>query len=197
MIIVEGPDGAGKTTLVALLRREYGLTPHPRFCTSTDGITNPDGLLAQVAEDLQQLRADFPEKPPLYDRHPIISEYVYSPAMGRPLAAGFATPNTRNIRNLVAGSSCVIWCWPSFSTVWANVNDEQGDTQMPGVVDNIASIYQGYAAQRVMWPGEFFAHYDYTSPDSLTPTCTVIEAFLETWTYDYNTLQQEKKAGTN
>ncbi len=30
MIIVEGPDGAGKTTLVERIESEYGLTREPR-----------------------------------------------------------------------------------------------------------------------------------------------------------------------
>ncbi|AGI12317.1 thymidylate kinase [Mycobacterium phage FF47] len=145
-IIVEGPDGAGKTTLIQELQYLFpGLEVHPRFCTSTGGpIAN---LSEAVFKDVQARPTHF-----IYDRHPVVSEYVYRtcvpPAEGP--SGAFLSDSMMRIRQRIARHSLMIWCLPSLTAVMTNIMD---DDQMPGVRENITKIYNLYQQHRVFWPG--------------------------------------------
>ena len=156
-IIVEGPDGAGKTTLLQELHGHFPLMEqHPRFCTSTGG---PIEKLAEaVFKDARVRPTHF-----LYDRHPVISDYVYNAAIpGRNFSPAFLTDSMGRVRTRVARHSLVIWCLPPLREVIKNVTEEEGDKQMPGVVDNIERIYDLYRMHRIMWPGRSVI-FDYTN----------------------------------
>lgn len=158
MIIIEGPDGAGKSTLMERLRADLPFIPlAPRFATSKGGpLTNLGGL---VYEDIKrQMRMSEPQ---LYDRHPIISEYVYGHTLpGREVNPYFKFPSAKTLRQQIAESALVVWCMPPFIAVEANVTHGHND-QMPGVADSIDKLYEAYLMQRIFWPGECLT-YDYT-----------------------------------
>lgn len=154
-IIVEGPDGAGKTTLVQELQNHFPqMELHPRFCTSTGGpIAN---LTEEVYRDTKSAPTHF-----LYDRHPTVSEYVYNTSIpDRRIRSEFLTFSMMKLRNRVASHSLMIFCIPPINVVIDNVRRDQSD-QMPGVVDNIVRIYEQYMMHMLMWPGRT-VHYDYT-----------------------------------
>lgn len=154
-IIVEGPDGAGKTTFIQELQHHLpGMEIHPRFCTSRGG---------PVADLAEEVFRDVGTKPThfIYDRHPVISEYIYSTAIpGRGIRDAFLGDTMGRIRNRVAHHSLTIWCLPPLLEVMRNVERNRAD-EMPGVVDNIARIYEQYQMHRLMWPGRSVT-YDYT-----------------------------------
>lgn len=152
-IIIEGPDGAGKTTLLQELHGHFPtMEQHPRFSTSVGGpIKN---LAEAVYKDTKSKGTHF-----LYDRHPVISEYIYTFGTGRELGPAFLTDSMGRIRNRVAHNSLVIWCLPPFPEVRRNVAGEID--QMPGVVENIEAIYAMYQMHRIFWPGRSVL-YDYT-----------------------------------
>lgn len=156
-IIIEGPDGAGKTTLVQSLQYHFpGMEQHPRFCTSTGG---PISDLAEaVHHDVRTDPTNF-----LYDRHPVISEFIYGLAIPeRRLAPAFLTPAMGRIRNRVAYHSVTIFCIPPLQAVWDNVL--VGD-DMPGVKQNIEKIYDHYVMHQLMWPGQNVI-FDYTQQEN-------------------------------
>lgn len=153
-IILEGPDGAGKTTLLQELHGHFpGMEQHPRFSTSVGG---PIANLAEaVYKDTKSRATHF-----LYDRHPVISEYIYTFSTGRRISPTFLSDSMGRIRNRVAHHSLVIWCLPPLREVQRNVANEID--QMPGVVENIEDIYNMYQMHRILWPGRSVL-FDYTN----------------------------------
>ena len=155
-IIVEGPDGSGKTTLIQDLQGHFPyLELHPRFCTSKGGPL--DDLAGLVYKDVKSRATHF-----IYDRHPTVSEYVYNTAIpGREVRPAFLTDAMGRVRGRVARHSLMIWCMPPLTEVARNV-ERNAEDEMPGVVDNIEEIYRQYQMHRLMWPGRAVT-YDYTN----------------------------------
>lgn len=151
-IIIEGPDGAGKTTLLSELHGQFPkMEQHPRFCTSQGGPI--ENLSAAVFKDTHGKPTHF-----IYDRHPILSEYVYRMAIDDYIPEAFLSDAMGRVRNRIAKNSLVIFCLPPLSVVKRNVSDEH---DMPGVVKNINKIYDLYQMHRIMWPGRTVL-FDYT-----------------------------------
>jgi hypothetical protein len=155
-IILEGPDGAGKTTLASDLQAHFpGMEMHPRFCTSVGGPI--DGLAEAVYKDARARPTHF-----IYDRHPVISDYVYNASIpGRRFSPEFLTIAMGRVRERVAKSSFTIFCLPPFMSVLRNVERDR-EEQMPGVRENIELIYNLYHMHYLMWPGRKLL-YDYTN----------------------------------
>jgi adenylate kinase family enzyme len=72
-IIVEGPDGAGKSTLAKELAEILGY----RYQTTGGALDTPEALANKVEECM--------ESGVVYDRHPLISDMVYKAALGKDL----------------------------------------------------------------------------------------------------------------
>lgn len=174
MIILEGPDGGGKTGLLRRLGDAFPMVPlAPRFATSLGGPL--DNLATRVYEDIQKQGKS--NSPSFYDRHPIISEYVYGHSIPeRTVNQYFLFPSATALRNNIASAALVVWCMPPLAEVTKNV---QSNDQMPGVIENIQKIYEGYCIQRVTWPGESYL-YDYTNPN-LAPIVQAIYQHLAGW----------------
>lgn len=148
-IIVEGPDGAGKTTLVQELQGHFPqMELHPRFCTSKDGPI--ENLTEEVFKDVKARPTHF-----IYDRHPTISEFIYNTSIpNRAIRPAFLTDAMGRLRQRVARHSVTVWCLPPLSVVKQNTAaDELEGNQMAGVAANIERIYEQYQMHRIMWPG--------------------------------------------
>lgn len=151
MIIVEGPDGSGKTTLIEKLQHELKLPLHGRFCNSdgtvTDNEKSPRSILFDLAmEDIGSLST---QPPCIYDRHPMISEYVYGPIIRGELPEGFETNEARRALFTLANHTLLIICRPPLRALVSSVTAEK---QMLGVLDNILPIRAGYDLIRTFWP---------------------------------------------
>lgn len=153
MIIVEGPDGAGKSTLIQRLKAENPeLQLAPRACTSLGGPLRGNHLL----EWLIDYGAVYGY---IYDRHPCISGAVYGAVRGDPPDAslwGRLSGLTREINE----NARVIYCRPPRHEIIKAVNDT---AQLEGVSRQIHSIIDAYDA--IM--GVMIAHerYDWTKDD--------------------------------
>lgn len=150
MLIIEGPDGAGKSTLIRSLRLEYPeLKLAPRACTSLAGPLSGDDLIFW----LKKYGALYGY---IYDRHPCISGPVYD-------AVYAGTPEERTW-SFIQGTfyelrenSKVIYCRPPRREIIRAVNESD---QMGGVDRKIHQIIDAYdAIMANMVPHE---RYDWT-----------------------------------
>lgn len=153
MIILEGPDGGGKTTLLKRLSEFYPSIPvHAR---ASEGVDGPVKDLYEWAHD--DVSTWFGQGLHFYDRHPLISEYIYGPLVRGGMDDRF---HTTELRRRLARRALVIVCLPPLAVVRRAVSAER---DMPGVTTHIDAIWHSYAALRATWPvstGLIF--YDYT-----------------------------------
>lgn len=153
LIIVEGPDGAGKTTLVRGLIREFSFQAGERGTTDRKllyTVTRSDTYRAMAHEVLGD------EPPRIWDRL-FFSEMVYAPIVGR--LCEFSMSEQAYIRRVLEAMRVpIVLCLPPLAHV---VENALKDEQMDGVVDNLTTIYEAYAQPDFM--PEHTLVYDYTN----------------------------------
>lgn len=179
MIILEGPDGAGKTTLL----RNLDLPQRPRFATSDTGPL--DNLYARVYRDFMEVFADaiLLDKGPecgVYDRHSLISEYIYGQIMpDREVPPDFLWPSAKYMLEQIRKRSLLVLALPPLHVVKENLHKE---VQLPGLHEQIFRIYQAYQVFRITgWPERNLVVYDYTSPMSVATTRARIHQHITEW----------------
>lgn len=158
MIIVEGPDGSGKSTLVRELAKEFGLLEGERGTTDRKKlytVTRPDTYqaLGHAVGGTAPVR--------IWDRL-FYSELVYAPLVDRPVE--FSTSEQGYVRRMIDALACpIIVCLPPRDVVTQNVLATK-DEQMDGVVAAARWIWNRYED---LWQdgvfGEHVMLYDYTS----------------------------------
>lgn len=158
MIVLEGPDGGGKTHLSLQLRKATGLPIHAR---ASDSLTGPTkDLYGWTVADL----TTWNEQPlSIYDRHPLTSEHIYGPHVRGSVRPGFemGNPELSQMRKFFRQHALIIVCLPPLEVVKDNVASEV--EQMAGVIENIDFIYNCYYMMMHVWPVDsHIARYDYT-----------------------------------
>lgn len=141
MLIVEGPDGAGKTTLVERICEEFGVEKRPRSSTSENGPV--DNLWDWVIQDMgSNVNVG------VYDRHPLISEMIYGPILRGEIRLG---PNNLSelstmLRFFYGFNPLIIYCLPNIATVRVNVaRNHDGETShTKGVLRYTDHLYASY-----------------------------------------------------
>lgn len=178
VLIVEGPDGSGKTTLVHKLIQEFDISQAPRASDSVEGPVK--NLTKWVDDDL--LHWGFsPIR--IYDRYPLISEPIYGPLIRGSVPDRFTDKWMRSRMNSFRSMSLVIWCIPPFKVVDKNVSES--DNQMRGVQEDIDAIWHMYAVQAHTWSGNGVI-YDYTQENTRprdTHLVNLIRRHLMNWRY--------------
>lgn len=160
MIIVEGPDGAGKTQLVLRLADDLGVEVAPKVVQPD--MTSEVDLLDWCKREMMT----WPQKR-LYDRFPLVSEFIYGPMYRHDVRAPFKDLDQLKAAwdNFKATDPLVIVCLPPLSEVLQNVNRSDTDNsavngpQMSGVYWQ----YHNFAA------GTYSLVWDYTNPFSYEP----------------------------
>lgn len=139
MIIVEGPDGAGKTTLVERLCQMYGMIVGKRGTTNRDllwTVTVPDTMRALG------MAVDGTTAPKIWDRL-YYSDFVYAPLGTTPRPVAFNASQQVHVDKIIEALRCpIIVCLPPKPIVMENTSNERH--QMPGVKERIEQIYDEY-----------------------------------------------------
>jgi hypothetical protein len=170
-IVVEGIDGSGKTSLVKRLAESLNVPIHPRFAHS---ITGPRSELFDWARQDVDMMHYHPLC--LYDRHPLVSAFVYGPVLGHPanLDQRFHTSEGMRVSRAFANQVMVIFCDPGIKEVAKNLTTEDAmNTQMPGVLPHWQNLYHAYRSLMHYWPGHVVV-WDYrflSLYDSLVSQC--------------------------
>lgn len=137
MIIVEGPDGAGKSTLVTRLAKELKLPVADKVVASdTTALTDlAEWTVANVNKGFQ---------PMIFDRHRLISEPIYGPILKPRQDEHFGDMSwlSQQLWMFYALKPIIIYALPDIRTVRENVMRE--DTDNAVVQDRIAAIYVAY-----------------------------------------------------
>jgi len=164
-VILEGPDGGGKSRLAEAILATYPAVMHAKASHSTRGPVR--NLAAWVRDDIDKM-ATF-ETLNVYDRHPIISEPIYGwlcrgnpqPGfLGRLDGTSSGNPWLSTQRLSLYEHALVVWCIPTLEQCMAAVDPER---DMPGVVDNIEKIHEWYLLMMRAWGGPSI-RYDFTDP---------------------------------
>jgi Deoxynucleoside kinase len=156
MLIVEGPDGAGKSTLVGRLVGTLGWEVASKV---VDSNTKASVDLVQWVE--RNVAAGL--QPRIFDRHRLISEPIYGPLLRGDMEPGFN--DFRWLRQWQGRlrqevEPLVIFCLPPLETVKANLLNDANNKAVAGIVDPMYWLYFNAAAS---W-GYPSLVWDYTRP---------------------------------
>lgn len=107
MVVVEGPDKSGKSTLVYEISLQLGLPIHHAF----SGYNRlGDVSSKEIISDL----SSWDEKPMgVYEGHPFFHEYIYGPPNRGKISLEFMDPGIRPIINRLRTMALIIYCRPS------------------------------------------------------------------------------------
>jgi len=160
MIVVEGPDGSGKTTLAKWIAENCGL--EYRRAPTLSSETGPDDKAVFWFED--QLVGKTAEGG-VYDRVFIISEPIYQLASpGRPLMRN-ERYMTAHLQRFLNTCKLLIFCLPPWETARDNM-DADGRLTLQGVDrEMFRKIHWMYSCQADLYKEAMFETvtiYDYT-----------------------------------
>jgi adenylate kinase family enzyme len=154
VIILEGPDGSGKTTLGRRLSQIHGFPLVKR--------EKQDAYLWVISElsswSLSGLK--------IYDRFALVSEYIYGPLRRDGVQPEFDLkfPPTEEMMERFLQDALIIYCRPSVDTIIRNVKETTQPKDIEGITMGAITAYD-----------EWFSHaphylFDYTSdsPESLS-----------------------------
>jgi len=173
MLIVEGPDGSGKTTLVGRITahwhgypRSYNIPVVHSVGPATKG----------PLFDWAMRTLDEAQDAQILDRFPYFSEPVYGDVLRRdpPLM----TPDQLLIlrRRLISLDPLVIYCRPPLVTMKEQVKKRP---QMKGVLGNYEKIVEAYDWRFASWSIDFHTfHYDSTNITSVVLLVNLLKAHV-------------------
>jgi hypothetical protein len=179
MIIVEGPDGAGKTTLVNRLMEH----PTLDLVRGERGCTSEDGALPELANWVDRVLSIESQRKVLYDRFPLYSDFAYGPLIRGYASArfdDFTWVHSRMNMLKARHNPMVIFCLPPKAVVIDNImgSHEPSTVHLKGVLREIEAIYDLYVHQASMSP--FYTStwvWDYRK-DNFADLCQAIRSYL-------------------
>lgn len=156
LIVIEGVDGSGKSTLFNELKSSL----YDTWAISRNGRVRIEDDLVGL---LEWLWAAPSFQPILMDRHPLISEKVYGPILrNRDLTLNLTEDlKSRSYRRI----HTIIYCCPPFKTIEENIMKLR---QMKGINENLKQLVFAYETEMVRFRYDNNMNvilYDYTKMD--------------------------------
>lgn len=159
MIITEGMDGTGKSTLIRSLSRDLNIPVHDKASTSLGGPV--DNIYDWAKQDIESWGT---QPLSIYDRHPMISEMIYGPIARGSLDKRFLEPEASTLLKTMYEKSVIVLCAPPWHLVNKNLNQEP---QPNWVWANAEALYEEYAHLLATIPlSANLVVYDYTQTRS-------------------------------
>lgn len=159
MLIVEGPDGAGKSTLVKLLAAVTDFPVAPRVVSAeTKAMTD---LMVWTERNVSQ---GFQRV--IFDRHRLISDPIYRFAiMSKQMDANlYSLPwLTRMFAAFHQCMPIVIYCMPPLGTIYRNLENDEDNRAVFQDIDRVYYMYAAKVAHDTSLSRIDMFHYDYTN----------------------------------
>ena len=159
MLIVEGPDGAGKTTLIAQLEADWGLTREPR------AVSKDAKSLVPIDDYIEtELEKGFGFR--LYDRFALISSPQYMALPNRTFAGRMTDVDwlSQMHHKFKKIDPVVILCLPPLQTVLRNTQvDTHDGLDMTQHIETVYLHYLNWFAER--WYNSSMMIYNYEDPN--------------------------------
>jgi hypothetical protein len=152
VIILEGMDGTGKSNLLGTLSKDLMIPVHKRASSSTGGPVK--NLWEWAYDDVMTM---YRQRFQIYDRHPLVSEYIYGPIIRQDMDERFYSMEGSRLCTLFRESVLVIYCDPGILEVEKNISTTQ---HMPGVTENWKQLYYSYRSMFIHWSGNMLP-WDY------------------------------------
>lgn len=128
MIVLEGPDGGGKSTLAQTLLRELGLTYVP-----SEGPARAEGEIDRRIERYFLMKGDL-----LFDRHPCISQLAYRVVHDQPAPQGFLIDKFYKLKPIL------IYCRPHSSSNHQASGEWDTPEYLAAVDKNFGALMEWY-----------------------------------------------------
>lgn len=171
MLILEGPDGGGKTTLLDKIVAS-GLCNH--YGGASEVIHSP-GPLRVGLYDWAIGKLASAHDYTIFDRFPYFSESVYGPAL-RKMSLMTPTQFISLGEWLRKKEPLVIYCRPPLEVILESSRVEE---QMAGVLNNLGTIVKGYDQSLIHWAGQFRTYqYDFTISDADERFFTALREYI-------------------
>lgn len=159
MIIVEGLDNSGKSTLIQQLSEQFKLpTAHAHRSSALE--------LKSISE--WHCWAAACPKPIILDRHPAISDLVYGPIIRS------STVTTIELAEHYRKDHYLIFCCPTLETIRATYEDRD---QMKGTHQNLNDLYHEYLDVMMTLEPDFV--YDFVNPRSYAALVTNLTSAIQ------------------
>jgi hypothetical protein len=168
-MIVEGPDGAGKTYLAGQLAQHYGLEycrPPKEALSSTHGPLGPI-LYEWWDEQLALPQSELATK--IYDRCFYISDPIYQLAVPQRHLILEPFEMVRGISRLWNIEPFLIFCLPPWDIQLSNVMAHERERLLGVPVETLLKVNNAYWSCYGMWTQALYDNvvkYDYTEEDA-------------------------------
>lgn len=175
MIIVEGPDGGGKTYLLKELVKQLQRWALDLKIAEPVKIIHSPGPLEHGLFKWATNALDLAKEPIIFDRFPFFSEPVYGPILRHGILLSDNQLDDLEVR-LAEWDPLVIYCRPSLATLKESSLVME---QMSGVLENLQAITKRYDEKFSSWMGMFRVfHYDFTQESNKELLPIVINEYI-------------------